>query len=220
MDHVIRRRVLAVVFVGLGVALVAGAAVADPARVADVASPKAVAVGTSFDQLLDQQDTLVQRLSPDVRRRLDATGREVFARLAQPARAGAKPKTMLDAARDAAKDALPDLGPLATGDIETLAFVVMMQAAKSAEDDLRGLLAGVKTANASRASHRELRDRIAALRAHRAPDGGSDALADLSSEQQLKMQMYMDRMSKVEAALSNLEKKISDTQSAIIGNLK
>jgi len=36
----------------------------------------------------------------------------------------------------------------------------------------------------------------------------------------MKMQTYLDRMTQAEAALSNLLKKSSDTQSAIIGNMK
>jgi hypothetical protein len=47
-----------------------------------------------------------------------------------------------------------------------------------------------------------------------------DSLADLSQEQQLKMQMVMDRMTKAESAASKLEQKISETASGIIANMK
>jgi hypothetical protein len=50
--------------------------------------------------------------------------------------------------------------------------------------------------------------------------GHLDSLSELSQEQQLKMQMVMDRMTKADAAASNLEKKLSETASAIIGNMK
>ena len=43
---------------------------------------------------------------------------------------------------------------------------------------------------------------------------------DISQEQQLKMQMIMDRMTKAESAASNLLKKLSDTMDQIIANLK
>ena len=47
-----------------------------------------------------------------------------------------------------------------------------------------------------------------------------DSLSDLSEEQQLRMQTYMDRKSKMETAISNIMKKIADTQNQIIQNLK
>ncbi len=47
-----------------------------------------------------------------------------------------------------------------------------------------------------------------------------DSLADMSQVLQLKMQMAMDRRSKVMEALSNIMKKSSDTQSSVISNLK
>ena len=47
-----------------------------------------------------------------------------------------------------------------------------------------------------------------------------DSLPDVSEMDQLKLQMLMDRMSKAETTLSNLLKKISDTQHSIIKNVK
>jgi predicted ribosomally synthesized peptide with nif11-like leader len=47
-----------------------------------------------------------------------------------------------------------------------------------------------------------------------------DTLSELSEAQQLMMQMVMDRMTKAESAASNTLKKISDTASGIISNLK
>jgi hypothetical protein len=47
-----------------------------------------------------------------------------------------------------------------------------------------------------------------------------DSLDEMSEQEQLKLQMYMDRRSKAEAALSNLMKKMNDTHMSIIQNLK
>jgi hypothetical protein len=47
-----------------------------------------------------------------------------------------------------------------------------------------------------------------------------DSLSEESEEQQLKMQMLMDRMAKADSAASNLMKKFSETSNTIIQNLK
>jgi len=47
-----------------------------------------------------------------------------------------------------------------------------------------------------------------------------DSNSDLSEEMSLRMQIYMDRVAKIHKTLSNLMKKLSDTQSQIIGNMK
>ena len=47
-----------------------------------------------------------------------------------------------------------------------------------------------------------------------------DSMNDLSTEQQLQMQMIMDRRSKLEEAISNIMKKLQDTSNSIVGNMK
>ena len=47
-----------------------------------------------------------------------------------------------------------------------------------------------------------------------------DSLPEMGEMDQLKLQMLMDRTSKAQATLSNLLKKISDTQSAVVKNIK
>jgi hypothetical protein len=47
-----------------------------------------------------------------------------------------------------------------------------------------------------------------------------DSLPEMGEMDQLKLQMLMDRASKAQATLSNLLKKISDTQSAVVQNIK
>ena len=51
-------------------------------------------------------------------------------------------------------------------------------------------------------------------------EGKLDSLSDLSEMAAIKMQMLMDRRSKFMEMLSNMMKKISETQAALVGNLK
>ena len=51
-------------------------------------------------------------------------------------------------------------------------------------------------------------------------NNSKDTPADVSEQQQLKMQQTMDRMSKAETVVSNLMKSISDSENDIINNFK
>jgi hypothetical protein len=50
--------------------------------------------------------------------------------------------------------------------------------------------------------------------------GTLDSLGDLSDQISMRLQLYQDRRSKFYEALSNIMKSVSDTQNAIVGNLK
>lgn len=50
--------------------------------------------------------------------------------------------------------------------------------------------------------------------------GDLDSMSEMGEMQSLRLQMTMDRMSKMMSTLSNLLKKISDTQSSIVQNMK
>jgi tRNA U34 5-carboxymethylaminomethyl modifying GTPase MnmE/TrmE len=106
--------------------------------------------------------------------------------------------------------------------IEDLVMLVMMTISQDAQNDLKSQLAQMQQANqqkkAQRAAVSAQQQQQAAMKdsiKHHA-----DQLGDLSQEQQLKMQMTMDRMSKAEQALTNIMKKSSDTSSQILQNLK
>ncbi|MCX6895860.1 MAG: hypothetical protein NTZ16_10260 [Verrucomicrobia bacterium] len=139
---------------------------------------------------------------------------------------------------------------LASGDIEALVFIVMMEATKDANEDLKALMAATKAANEKKAAQRQAAGNLKKdeagikaaarqeaagtastnlqIRAHainvkpsaRASAAQPDSMGDMSEEQQLRLQMAMDRRAKVEEILSNVMKKMSDTQSNIVGNLK
>ena len=134
------------------------------------------------------------------------------------------------------------LGSMQDGDIMALATFVMMQASKSAQEDLKAIMAGVKAVNAAKARQRELLGINSKQRADADMlDGDSfviaiaslqvdamlaetqddlDSMGALGEMQQLRLQMVMDRRAKMMSALCNIMKKIADTQDNIVSNLK
>jgi hypothetical protein len=158
-------------------------------------------------------------------------------------------------------------------DVDSLAAIVMMEAAKDQEQELRDLLDEVQKQNATRRQLSQMMDQLSqdasssktnmvngvcttprcqalaeALQrlpvtmppitkaAQLAATGdltnvklqqilgqmkmAKDSMDLLSQEQQARLQAYKERKSKMEETLANLLKKISDTNSAIIGNMK
>jgi Arc/MetJ-type ribon-helix-helix transcriptional regulator len=173
------------------------------------------------------------------------------------------------------------LGAHDDGDIMANAFSVMMEAAKSAREDLKSIMAGVKAINNAKQAVREVelkvkRDRAAnwpcihedcvldfsrgmgSERAyhrtrlpHLDPDapGGVrlvatdlwpgkitrvddlrlvedelqtklDNLSEMGEMESLRLQMVMERVSKFEQMISNMMKKWSEIQAAVIANMK
>lgn len=160
------------------------------------------------------------------------------------------------------------LGNLNGQDIEAIAFLVLMQAAKSAQEDLKAIMANVKSINNQKASQREMlskmqqqrsttnaqldsfkfiQNRTIALQKGADPDtvkfvrsnarlkavskteidsmvdrmkNDLDSMSEMGEMESLRLQMAMDRMSKMMSTLSNLLKKISDSVQSITQNLK
>jgi putative addiction module CopG family antidote len=174
------------------------------------------------------------------------------------------------------------LGSMDGSDIMAMAFIVMMEATKSAQEDLRTIMAGVKAINAAKSAQRDLISKIGhdiaenagqrngkpSLKftsrgvgsedgyhrmpmAHPDPEspGGLrrvrtnmhkgrikdvcvlcairdelknqlDSMSEMGEMESLRLQMAMDRLSKLMSIASNILKKISDTQGSIITNLK
>ncbi len=99
------------------------------------------------------------------------------------------------------------LGNLPNEDIEAIAFLVMMQATQDAQSDLKNIMDGVKKANQQKQSQR-------------AAQNQKDAVSEMSEEESLRLQMTMDRRSKFIETLSNVEKKMAQTQDSVVQNLK
>jgi hypothetical protein len=217
------------------------------------AAPAAAAAPPRFEGALEARRVkMVGALKPGMRAKLDGPIQDVLRR-AQPA--AAAPGKPAAPAADLMAVARTSLGSLAgvEGDIEALCFIVLMEAAKSAQEDLKAVMAEVQAINAKKAA---LRAAQAALNAAKAsakpcptldcisaipassdfakadvdavkqtltavPDARRlDKLGEMSEQQQIRMQIYMDRRAKALETLSNIMKKISDTQSTIAGNMK
>jgi len=127
------------------------------------------------------------------------------------------------------------------GDIEAIAFLVLMEATRSAQEDLKAIMAEVKAITNAKAQLRSMLDQqtdrgldlfsanavISALitRAElccavEGMQNDLDSMSELSETESLRLQMAMDRISKFMSTLSNILKKMSDTASQITQNLK
>jgi hypothetical protein len=133
----------------------------------------------------------------------------------------------------------PSLGHLAGGDVEALAFLVLMEASKSAQQDLKEVMDRVKRINDAKAA---LRGRAVQRRPGTSPAriaiqarslskpefdrrlhsarNDPDSLSELGETESLRLQMAMDRMSKLMSTLSNILQKLSATNASITRNLK
>ena len=93
---------------------------------------------------------------------------------------GARPRTRVEV-EGVGGAAGPSLGGWVAGigagvDVEALAFLVLMQAAKSAQEDLKAIMAQVKAINAAKAHQRQAQQRMqeAAAAAARRDDEDDD----------------------------------------------
>ncbi len=107
-------------------------------------------------------------------------------------------------------------------DVEQFVQMVMYQAAQDTQNDLRDQLAAVQKSNQQKAAQRAAAD-VQKQQSTAMKDtlkNHQDATGDVSQEQQLKMQTYMNRMSQAEKALSDMLQRMSQTSSGILANLK
>jgi putative addiction module CopG family antidote len=174
-----------------------------------------------------------------------------------------------------------NLSALGSIDVEAQAFIVLMKAAKSAQEDLKSIMNGVKAINRAKEELRKVMNRVNKDAASNAGQrdkkpaldfsGGMgsekayhrvmmpfvdidsedsvrfvstdlfdgkivdvaylreikerlkndlDSMTEMGEMESLRLQMAMDRLSKMMSTLSNLLKKVSDTADSITHNLK
>ena len=121
------------------------------------------------------------------------------------------------------RNAVFGLGFMGEGDIEALCFQVLMQATNDQDNDLRRILAETKAINNAKAALRETlatTSRELASTTSRNVRKALDSLSEMSEMTSLRLQMAMDRRSKFVVSLSNILKKIADSDNAIVQNLK
>lgn len=220
-------------------AVFAGPALADvttrppPANDAVIAAPQPPA---DFDK---QRLRLLNALRPELRRKVAPLAHEVVRRVDQKPPRGAIAHSPLELSRRVLAESNDlGLGELPNVDVAALVFIVLMEATKDAQDDLKSIMDGVKAINAAKACVRQTQSRAAALRCIKGLKASADlplaaldnmrealkdkldSLNEMGETESLRLQMAMDRLSKFHATLSNLMKKIADTDSAIVSNLK
>lgn len=129
----------------------------------------------------------------------------------------------------------------ADSDIDGLAFTVLMEGARSSREDLRAVMDQLKAIAVQKKKVREalkqepdrgldllsvaslLSSLIIRSELDRVIDqmkDDLDSMSELGEMESLRLQMAMDRLSKMMSTLSNLMKKMSDTASQITQNLK
>ena len=218
-----------------------GAAAAEVAPTPKPAAATATATTTTkvTTKLTTRQVRIIQIVDKH-RNRFDAAASESTKTKLQPAvgkvleRAAVKPtgQQKVDLLADAKGAVSASFGGLPDGDIEALAYLVLMQASKSAQDDLKAAMAGVKAINDAKRCLRQKKkcdDKVKAQKDLSAAQADAivqamgtslDSLSELGEMESLRLQMAMDRLSKLLTTLSNLQKKIADTQASVISNLK
>ncbi|MFN8369664.1 MAG: hypothetical protein U0T83_03460 [Bacteriovoracaceae bacterium] len=122
--------------------------------------------------------------------------------------------------------------------IDDLCIYVLMQTTLENEIELRLLIAEVKNYNEKKESLRKHSESLFKIKrkCNEAPctpqtltkinneiqkaKNELDSINELNEESQLRLQMYMDKLTKASSIASNILKKISETSSSIIGNIK
>jgi Mg2+ and Co2+ transporter CorA len=111
------------------------------------------------------------------------------------------------------------LGDSSGIDVGGSLFTVMLEYQKLMNKEHREELAAIE-----RERERLCQIKLALERYNQFADGGLkddvDSLSEMGEMESLRLQMAMDRMSKMMSTLSNLLKKISDTASTITANIK
>ncbi|MEO6996360.1 MAG: hypothetical protein ABI273_22335 [Lacunisphaera sp.] len=104
--------------------------------------------------------------------------------------------------------------PVTNADVEQLAIMVMAQANKEADADLKVQMTAMKQSSAKK---KVARDAVGQVQNKK---DAKDSTNDLSEEQQRSLQMGQERSDRISQLLSNMQKRQSDTSAAIIQNQK
>lgn len=126
-------------------------------------------------------------------------------------------------------------------DVDGVAFVVRIEASRPAQDDLSEILEQARKLNAAEGKLNDSRNAATAKTSLdvesvlqlmlavyaksietelETMQGRLDSLSELGEEESLRLQVAMDRLSKMMSTLSNILKKSSDVANAIVQNLK
>ena len=158
--------------------------------------------------------------------RLTPAGRNWVASESQRLAGGLDPSAVVG---DAAQTCASALGTCTGVDIDELMMIVFMQAASDADQDLKDIMAEVKANNSAKSQMRAAMQQMRHNRVKSAQELNADmqsvkndldSMSEMGDTESLRLQMAMDRLSKMMEALSNIMKKMSETDDNIIKNLK
>jgi hypothetical protein len=198
----------------------------------DASAPAASTTGTASasavrmrPDLEAQHARLVGKLRPEVRTKLKGAVRRT---MDTAWRKTVTSNDLLAAAREGIKSSL---GALASRDLEAMAYVVLIEATKEARDEASIAAARVDAVRRARECRRDLKclealaskgeiSKQAAERAIEDVKDNRDSLSELNEALSERMKAYMERLAKMEAIASELMKKMSETSSDIVENIK
>lgn len=199
------------------------AAAKDPAM-AGKQKAAAQATPTLDAEALKKEAALLGKLSAEQRSKVAAAAKALPGRV--NAAAKATPAKTLD---QLGKEAAMAAG-LGGADIETLVALVMMQAAKDAQEELKSLLASVKAVNAAR----KCKDNACLAAMKPTPDydqktldgvranvkGNVEGLGDLGQRTMLSLQTASAQLNRVATAANTIMQKTSDSNQGVVQKMK
>lgn len=194
-----------------------------PAAGAAVTNPE---IKPADPALLREEAKRLAAIPAAQRTKIVAAAKVLRARLDQPVAPGTKAKGLEEHAREVAASA----GIQGESDITTLTFLVLMEASKSAREDLKQMMATTKAIRAAKGC--KTKECLAAMKPTSEFDkatldavldrtkGKLDSLSEMDEMESVRLQMAMDRLSKMTSTLSNILKTMHDTAKGILQNLK
>ena len=147
------------------------------------------------DDAVRLQAKMAPKMVPTARLKIQGAAMKVRS---QPA---ANSTELLAHARTAAWEAFP---ALRATDVDVATYLVMMQAATDAQDDLTATMRQMQAVNNQKEAQRS----------------AGAAAGDMSQDMQMKLQMEQQQYSQCMEAVSNIMKTVSDTSSSIVQNMK
>jgi hypothetical protein len=184
----------------------------------------AVAPRVSLDGVEADRVRLSSALKPVLRQRLQPAIREVLRS------AGRREKA--DLAAIARQHVVGIVGTMPDADTMALAFIVIMEAAKSAREDLKAIMDGVKAINEAKARCRErplacieklkASGNLSAQQADeiRAQLEAGKTLDQIGADALLRLQTAQSTNAQLERVLAAIAQKAHETSASIVSNIK
>ena len=105
---------------------------------------------------------------------------------------------------------------MSNNDIEGITVLIMVQASEDADTDLKRLVLGMSRGNEQKQEQQTTMQTVSVNNVK----NKTRSIEEINSMQNLKLQMIMERKSRMAEEISNVMKKISGIQQNIINNLK